>query len=76
MPGDSEVSPNAPPSTAAPAGEGQMGGKRSAWMTHVKKTMRAHKGKSLSQVLKMAAKSYKKTAKGGRKSRKSRGRKH
>ena len=35
------------------------GGKRSAWMAHVKKTMRAHKGKSLSQVLKMAAKTYK-----------------
>lgn len=35
------------------------GGKRSRWMAHVKKTMRAHKGKSLKQVLKMAAKSYK-----------------
>lgn len=42
------------------------GGKRSAWMTHVKKTMRANKGKSLSQVLKMAKKTYKKvTAKKG-----------
>jgi len=40
-----------------------MGGKRSAWMTHVKKTMRANKGKPLSAVLKMAAKTYKKTAK-------------
>jgi hypothetical protein len=39
------------------------GGKKSAWMTHVKKTMRANKGKPLSAVLKMAAKSYKKTAK-------------
>ena len=39
------------------------GGKRSAWMTHVKKTMRANKGKPLSAVLKMAAKTYKKTAK-------------
>ena len=50
------------------------GGKRSAWMAHVKKTMRANKGKSLSQVLKMAAKTYKKsgkkTARKGRKSRK------
>ena len=36
------------------------GGKRSKWMAHVKKTMRANKGKSLSAVLKMAAKSYKK----------------
>ena len=42
-----------------------VGGKRSAWMTHVKKTMRAHKGKSLSQVLKMAKKTYKKTRRGG-----------
>jgi hypothetical protein len=41
------------------------GGKRSAWMAHVKKTMKANKGKSLSQVLKMAKKTYKKTAKGG-----------
>ena len=43
--------------------KGNMGGKRSAWMTHVKKTMRANKGKPLSAVLKMAAKTYKKTAK-------------
>lgn len=42
------------------------GGKRSAWMAHVKKTMRANKGKSLSQVLKMAKKTYtKKSKKGG-----------
>lgn len=41
----------------------QAAGKRSAWMTHVKKTMRANKGKPLSAVLKMAAKTYKKTAK-------------
>ena len=39
------------------------GGKRSKWMAHVKKTMRSHKGKSLKQVLKLAAKSYK--SKGG-----------
>ena len=39
------------------------GGKKSAWMSHVKKTMRANKGKPLSAVLKMAAKTYKKTAK-------------
>ena len=48
------------------------GGKKSAWMTHVKKTMRANKGKPLSAVLKMAAKSYKKTAKVSKK-KKSRG---
>lgn len=41
------------------------GGKRSMWMTHVKKTMKANKGKSLMQVLKMAKKTYKKSAKGG-----------
>lgn len=36
------------------------GGKRSKWMAHVKKTMRANKGKSLAAVLKMAKKTYKK----------------
>jgi hypothetical protein len=41
------------------------GKKRSAWMTHVKKTMKANKGKSLMQVLKMAKKTYKKTMRGG-----------
>jgi len=52
----------------------QEGGKRSAWMTHVKKTMRANKGKPLSAVLKMAAKTYKKTAKVSKKgSKKTRG---
>jgi hypothetical protein len=35
------------------------GGKRSRWLSHVKKTMRANKGKSLKQVLKMAKKTYK-----------------
>jgi len=29
------------------------------WLTHVKKTMKAHKGKSFSDVLKMAKKTYK-----------------
>lgn len=63
------------------------GGKRSRWLSHVKKTMRANKGKSLKQVLKMAKKTYKGGAalspadysgassapmKGGRKTRKSR----
>lgn len=41
------------------------GGKRSAWMAHVKKTMRAHKGLSLKRALVKAAESYKKTAKRG-----------
>lgn len=43
----------------------QSAGKRSAWMAHVKKTMKAHKGKSLKAVLKIAGKTYKKTAKRG-----------
>lgn len=43
--------------------ESMEGGKRSAWMVHVMKTKRAHKGKSLAQVLKMAAKTYKKSGK-------------
>lgn len=44
---------------------GTTGGKRSAWMAHVKKTMKAHKGKSLSEVLKMASKTFKNSKKGG-----------
>lgn len=43
----------------------QAAGKRSAWMAHVKKTMKANKGKSLKAVLKLAGKTYKKTAKRG-----------
>ena len=35
------------------------GGKRSKWLSHVKKTMKAHKGKSLKAVLKIAKKTYK-----------------
>jgi hypothetical protein len=46
-------------------GEATTGGKRSAWMSHVKKTMKANKGKSLMQVLKMAKKTYKKSRRGG-----------
>lgn len=56
--------------------EGMSGGK-SAWMAHVKKTMRANKGKPLSAVLKIASKSFKgsrKTAKkSARRSRRMRG---
>jgi hypothetical protein len=51
--------------TGSAPGSDMGGGKRSRWMTHVKKTMRANKGKSLSQVLKMAKKTYKKTRRGG-----------
>lgn len=48
-----------------PSGGTQEGGKRSAWLTHVKKTMRANKGMKLKQVLKLAKKTYKKTMRGG-----------
>ena len=34
------------------------GGKKSKWLTHVKKTMKAHKGKSFKAILKMAKKTY------------------
>lgn len=43
----------------------QSAGKRNAWNAHVKKTMKAHKGKSLKAVLKMASKTFKKSRKGG-----------
>jgi hypothetical protein len=56
---------NTPPSPSPNAADPMAGGKRSRWMAHVKKTMRANKGKSLSQVLKMAKKTYKKTRRGG-----------
>lgn len=38
---------------------GMSGGKRNKWLVHLKKTMRAHKGKSLGAVMKMAKKTYK-----------------
>jgi len=46
------------------AGAAMAGGKRSKWLAHVKKTMKAHKGKSLKAVLKLAKKSYVKTRRG------------
>jgi hypothetical protein len=45
--------------TAAPIA----GGKRNKWLAHVKKTMKAHKGKSFKAILRKAKESY--TAKGG-----------
>jgi hypothetical protein len=39
--------------------------KKTAWMAHVKATMRANKGLKLKQVLKLAKKTYKKTMRGG-----------
>lgn len=60
MPGTDATMPAGDAMAPAPTG-----GKRSAWMTHVKATMRAHKGKPLSAVLKMAKKTYKKTRRGG-----------
>jgi hypothetical protein len=47
------------------ADETQTAGKRSAWLTHVKKTMKAHKGMKLKAVLKIAKKTYKKSSKRG-----------
>ncbi len=47
------------------ADETQTAGKRSAWLTHVKKTMKAHKGMKLKAVLKIAKKTYKKSRRGG-----------
>lgn len=44
---------------AGAAAAAMAGGKRSKWLAHVKKTMKAHKGKSLKAVLKMAKKTYK-----------------
>ena len=57
----------AKPGSAVPGGVGgQAGGRRkTAWMAHVKATMRAHKGLKLKQVLKLAKKTYKKTMRGG-----------
>ena len=57
------------------------GGKRSAWMKHVKATMKMHKGTPLSEVLKMAKKTYhlggtwmgKMEPMGGKRTRKHRG---
>ena len=53
--------------TGTDAGTGtMMGGRRkTAWMSHVKATMRANKGLKLKQVLKLAKKTYKKVAKRG-----------
>lgn len=60
-----------------PEGAAQAGGKRSAWMSHVMKTKSANKGKSLTEVLKMASKTYKKSgvSKTARKTRKGKGKK-
>ena len=41
------------------------GRKRNAWLTHVKKTMKAHKGKSFKAVLAIAGRDYKAMKKGG-----------
>ncbi len=43
----------------------QSAGKRSKWLAHVKKTMKAHKGKSLKQVLRIAKLDYDKVKGGG-----------
>lgn len=59
------MSDTAPPPPEKNPESSMAGGRRSAWMAHVKKTMRANKGKKLSQVLKMASKTFKKAKKGG-----------
>ncbi len=52
--------------TGVKAAGGMEGGrKKTAWMAHVKATMRAHKGLKLKQVLKLAKKTYKKSMRGG-----------
>ncbi len=52
--------------TGVKPGGGMEGGrKKTAWMAHVKATMRAHKGLKLKQVLKLAKKTYKKSMRGG-----------
>jgi hypothetical protein len=45
----------------------QSAGKRNSWLSHVKKTMKAHKGKPFKAILKIASKTMKKTAKKGAK---------
>ena len=62
---DTEKMPPPPSSGSTPppppgGPKTQSGGRRGAWMAHVKATMRANKGKSLKQVLKLAKKTYKK----------------
>jgi hypothetical protein len=71
-----DVSKDIPPPETVEEEPTQSGG-RTAWMAHVKKTMRANKGKSLKQVLKLAAKSYKKSSgkKTARKTRKGKSKK-
>lgn len=46
-------------------GQEQQGGKKNSWLSHVKKTMKAQKGKSFKAILKMAKKTYKSAKKGG-----------
>jgi hypothetical protein len=43
----------------------QSAGKRNPWLTHVKKTMKVHKGKSFKAILKLAKKSFTRSKKGG-----------
>lgn len=44
---------------AAAAAATMAGGKRNKWTTHVRKTMKVHKGKSFGAILKLAKKTYK-----------------
>ena len=57
--------PTPSPSPSKPASGMEGGRRKTAWMSHVKATMRANKGLKLKQVLKLAKKTYKKMAKRG-----------
>ena len=67
------VKPSVEPSVEPPVSEGPMygpvkkppprprrGGKTSRWLSYVKKTMKANKGKPLRVIMKIAKKTYKK----------------
>ena len=57
--------PSPPADAATPTTPALVGGKWSAWMVHVKKTMKAHKGMKLGTALKLASKTFKKSLRGG-----------
>jgi hypothetical protein len=49
-----------PPTTPGPQSAGRRRGSRrqNSWLSHVKQTMKMHKGKSFKQILQLAKKSY------------------
>ena len=64
-PPPTSMPPTPSPSPSKPASGMEGGRRKTAWMSHVKATMRANKGLKLKQVLKLAKKTYKKMAKRG-----------